>query len=152
MKLLADVNWLLIGSTDEYAELKKWIAHICRDVTNAACIDEICIYDICVGLRQKGYEVIAKTELDRPMCLHDAACSWTQDDEELWSSSCGLEWIFLDDGPKENDMNYCPKCGKKLREATTVTDTNGQHCIICGRQDDDYEGVIHKKGCPLEGK
>ena len=46
LKFLRDASWFLIGSTNEYAELKKWIAHICRDVTKAGCIDEICISDI----------------------------------------------------------------------------------------------------------
>ena len=63
LKPLADVNWLLIGSTNEYADLKKWIAHICRDVTHAACIDELCINDICVGFRQKGYEIVTGVEI-----------------------------------------------------------------------------------------
>jgi hypothetical protein len=57
---LADINWLWLGHTDEYSELKKRIAHICRDVTNAGCIDEICINDIVVTFRQFGYEVVKK--------------------------------------------------------------------------------------------
>jgi hypothetical protein len=65
LKMLADVEWLKIGSTDEYAEVKAWIAHICRDVTEASCIDEICIHDICIGLRQKGYEIVAKSEIEQ---------------------------------------------------------------------------------------
>ena len=65
MKLLADVNWLHLGRTDEYKEVKKFIANICYDVARAACIDEICINDICVGFRQRGYEVVEKAELDK---------------------------------------------------------------------------------------
>lgn len=62
--LLADVEWLHLGSTNEYKDVKKFIADICYDVARAACIDEICINDICVGFRQCGYEVIAKCDLD----------------------------------------------------------------------------------------
>ena len=57
---LADVNWLYLGTTDEYSELKKRIAHICHDVTEACCIDEICINDIVVTFRQFGYEVVKR--------------------------------------------------------------------------------------------
>ena len=46
MKKLADVKWGLIGSTEEYKELKKFIGVVCRDVTGACCIDEVCIMDI----------------------------------------------------------------------------------------------------------
>lgn len=64
MKLLADVNWLHLGRTNEYKEVKEFISDICYDVARAACIDEICINDICVGFRQRGYEVVDKSELD----------------------------------------------------------------------------------------
>lgn len=55
---LADVDWLLIGSTDEYAELKRDIAIVCRDVVGF--IDEICIHDIVATFRKHGFEVVAK--------------------------------------------------------------------------------------------
>lgn len=42
-------------------------------------------------------------------------CKWSEDAEDyFWVSSCGLQWQFMDDGPKENDMTYCPKCGGRL--------------------------------------
>jgi hypothetical protein len=86
LKMLADVKWLKIGSTDEYAELKVWIAHICRDVTEASCIDEICINDICIGLRQKGYEIFAKSEMDHlraRIAELEAASRWVPVSERL---------------------------------------------------------------------
>ena len=94
MKLLADVNWLHLGTTNEYKSLKKFIADICNDVTKAACIDEICINDICVGFRQRGYEVVEKTELDA--LLTEIAAyknqtltrSWADDpaEDEVWKN------------------------------------------------------------------
>lgn len=42
------------------------------------------------------------------------SCKWEDDGEGNWGGSCGVLWTLLNDGPKENDMNYCPKCGKKL--------------------------------------
>lgn len=38
-------------------------------------------------------------------------CLWSSDGfNDLWESSCGMAWTFPDEGPKENDMTYCPKC------------------------------------------
>ena len=32
-----------------------------------------------------------------------------------WESSCGLEWQCANEKtPKENNMNYCPKCGRNF--------------------------------------
>lgn len=59
---LAEVRWLLIGSTAEYADLKRDLAHVCRDVTRAACIDEICIHDILATLDRHGYKVVPKDQ------------------------------------------------------------------------------------------
>lgn len=55
------VNWLHLGTTDHYAGLKKDIAHVCRDVTHAACIDEICINDIVQTFRNHGFVVVPRS-------------------------------------------------------------------------------------------
>jgi hypothetical protein len=39
---------------------------------------------------------------------------------------------------------------KRLREAAIITDTNGERCLFCDGQNQDYEGVIHKSDCPLK--
>lgn len=47
-------------------------------------------------------------------------CVWWLDHDlgNYWSSECGLYWgMANDDTPKNNQMNYCPKCGNKLVEA-----------------------------------
>lgn len=42
-------------------------------------------------------------------------CGWTHDEwSESWSAGCGAEWIFPDGGPDENDMKFCPSCGKPV--------------------------------------
>lgn len=95
MKKLADVEWLKIGSNKEYDEVKHWIAHICRDVTHAGCIDELCINDICIGLRQKGFEVVPAEEIKN--CL-----TWNTDDPKetgdyiarvLWDDGSQGVWV-----------------------------------------------------------
>lgn len=59
-KALHEVEWMQLGSTDKFAALKKDIAHVCRDVTNAACIDEICVSDIVATFLKHGYVVTKK--------------------------------------------------------------------------------------------
>ncbi len=47
-------------------------------------------------------------------------CSWWKDmddwDGNNWESDCGASWVFIDEGPVQNEMQYCPKCGKKLSQ------------------------------------
>ena len=66
MEALHEVNWLLIGATDDYADLNAAIAHVCQDVTRAACIDEICIHDIVETFRQHGFHVVPAGDNDSP--------------------------------------------------------------------------------------
>lgn len=54
---LHDVAWTHLGSTNQFDDLKKAVAHVCRDVTKAACIDELCINDILQTFQKHGYEV-----------------------------------------------------------------------------------------------
>lgn len=46
-------------------------------------------------------------------------CFWTSDgDDSPWEGSCGVAWIFIDGGPIENEVKYCPNCGGKLTAQT----------------------------------
>lgn len=65
MKPLHEETWLLLGSTKEHFDLTKRIAHICRDVTKGACIDEICIHDIVATFAQFGFHVVRAEELSQ---------------------------------------------------------------------------------------
>lgn len=60
---IASRSWLHIGSLKKYGKLKSAIAHVCRDVTNAGCIDEICINDILLTFRKHGFEVVHQDKL-----------------------------------------------------------------------------------------
>ena len=44
-----------------------------------------------------------------------SACTWRYDDEEhTWDGECGASWTFIEDGPVENSMHFCPGCGKPV--------------------------------------
>ena len=51
--------------------------------------------------------------------LRDAhgECLWRleNDDTGEWQTGCGESWLFLDGDPVDNDMKFCPFCGKVLK-------------------------------------
>lgn len=56
-------------------------------------------------------------QLDDYQQRETEVCVWSENenwDDNTWESSCAVCWEFIEDGPKENDMNFCPKCGKRL--------------------------------------
>ena len=43
-----------------------------------------------------------------------------------YTSDCGLEWNMSNkDSPSENEMHFCPKCGKKLVEVQPPSEVQG---------------------------
>jgi hypothetical protein len=40
-------------------------------------------------------------------------CAWKEDNDGEWETSCGMTWDFTEDGPEENTLIYCPKCGHR---------------------------------------
>lgn len=46
-------------------------------------------------------------------------CVWfdSTDDigEDIHEGSCGAVWEFIEGDPQENEMNYCPSCGGKVK-------------------------------------
>lgn len=49
----------------------------------------------------------------------DDFCEWMQDDvgECVYCTKCGQMHIFIDGSPEENDHEFCPYCGKKIKIA-----------------------------------
>lgn len=43
-------------------------------------------------------------------------CGWTQDENGAWETECGNMFEVTDGTPYENDMKFCPYCGKALAE------------------------------------
>jgi hypothetical protein len=41
-------------------------------------------------------------------------CTWAESADGVWTSDCGLTWEFSLGGPVDNQMMYCPKCGRPL--------------------------------------
>lgn len=44
-----------------------------------------------------------------------AVCTWTYDEHsDAWDGSCGAKWCFNTDGPRENNVRFCPECGRPV--------------------------------------
>ena len=44
-------------------------------------------------------------------------CTWSEDEDGLWWTSCGEIHVFSDGTPTEHRHKFCPYCGKELKEA-----------------------------------
>ena len=53
---------------------------------------------------------VKELEAERNNATQTKVCHWTLEDDDmaLWRAECGEEWCFYVDGPKENNMNFCP--------------------------------------------
>lgn len=45
-------------------------------------------------------------------------CDWSRADADtdLWEGTCGVAFCLNDGTPTENEMKFCPRCGRKLIE------------------------------------
>ena len=63
------------------------------------------------------YEFIEFVEGKRTIDAEDDVCEWMLCDEEsnVYDTSCRNPHILIEGTPKENNYEYCPYCGKKIK-------------------------------------
>ena len=63
---------------------------------------------ICISFLPENIQNLDKFFYDK--------CVWKEDkDEGVWIEGCGEKgWVFLEGDVKENNMKYCPFCGKEI--------------------------------------
>jgi hypothetical protein len=51
-------------------------------------------------------------------------CLWALEDDDagVWETECGGAFILIEGTPTENNMAFCPYCGKRLSEADLYHD------------------------------
>ena len=55
-------------------------------------------------------------EIVKHGAVSDDVCEWKYNYSEYYfESSCDHLHIFMSDGPKENEYDFCPYCGKKIK-------------------------------------
>lgn len=83
----------------------------------------------------------------------------TEEDSNTWRcSKCGLMWNLETGGPVENEMNFCPHCGRKItcvkshgeqKALGAEYDADDPHCRECKCPECDYFYLNH--GDCIEG-
>ena len=64
----------------------------------------------------KAISVKKAIEIVKQGYVSDDVCEWKYNDSEYYfESSCDHLHIFMSDGPKENEYDFCPYCGKKIK-------------------------------------
>jgi hypothetical protein len=96
---------LLSDNQAKCAELAEMAQEI-RELRQA--IDETSLY---MGVRGEEIRVL------RGKLREEGECTWKDDDDGVWETSCGGAFVFTTDGPTENNMRFCPYCGKRLETA-----------------------------------
>ncbi len=74
---------------------------------------------IDVGALKSALPLVARiAELESEKA---ATCEWTEDESDgSWDGACGEKWCLEDGTPANNNMNYCPGCGRHLVTIPTV--------------------------------
>ena len=97
---------------EELEELRK------KDVCDYLYCD-VCAYtDKCSGVTDQSNNLKwdKAIEIVNQGGVSDDFCEWKYNDSEYYfESSCDHLHIFMSDGPKENEYDFCPYCGKKIK-------------------------------------
>ena len=71
----------------------------------------------------KAISIRKAIEIVKQGGVADDVCEWKYNDTEYyWESSCDHLHIFMSDGPKENEYDFCPYCGKKIKAGGAYDD------------------------------
>lgn len=70
-----------------------------------------------VQLNSMEGPLISKREVLAILSEQKEPCEYTLEDEDsnTWEcNKCGELWVLNAGTPKDNNMNYCPKCGREI--------------------------------------
>ena len=59
------------------------------------------------GLIDEIVEKVSRHTLPDP-------CTWANDSDGFFATTCGRAFDFCDGGPDENRFSYCPFCGRSI--------------------------------------
>ena len=95
-----DIEAIRAGAVDNYCDCSS---------CNRDDVDPLC--DEVEALRARVRELVAKGE---------TVCPWTEESDPYsdpcYHTSCKASFVLIDGGPKNNDYEFCPCCGKKIVE------------------------------------
>lgn len=77
------------------------------------------------GEHYEGYKRALDQAKEIILGEQNEPCVYILEDEDgnTWEcSKCGELWQLISGAPKDNNMNYCPSCGRPLNQPYTDTD------------------------------
>lgn len=88
------------------------------------CSDQfqVFVHDVLLAV-EKEYPVTAQitvTELPPPRGEIENKCEWRWDTDGFWHTNCGGSFTLNTGELKQNEFNYCHKCGRKIYEMYPV--------------------------------
>lgn len=69
------------------------------------------------GEHYEGYKRALDQAREIILSEQKQPCNYTleDDDANTWEcNKCGVEWVLEAGTPEDNEMNYCPKCGREI--------------------------------------
>lgn len=97
---------------------KSYYCDICnQEVLEIKSYDSI-ICDI-------GYILILCDKCEKKEMLYkkQIKCTWIKEEDmngEYYETSCNGAFVFIEGDHKENNYNFCPKCGKEINETKII--------------------------------
>jgi hypothetical protein len=105
-----DTGYYMLSCCDDLIDLCEGTPDECKYIFCPVCgraIEEVVMCNKC------GTEC---TELcDPEKTEQESCCSWTQDCNGNYETSCGEMHCFIEGNPEENNHRFCPYCGKRLK-------------------------------------
>lgn len=109
----------------EYIDREKIREEVCKDCTRRIGKDGCMAPEACEDLLTA---LVAADPADVAPVVH-ARWEFVEDfdgDGHWMCTNCGVEWVFNDGSPEENEAYYCPRCGAKMDGHTTPGPSHGR--------------------------
>lgn len=97
-----------VDAIKQLVNAHKWLRKAQGVNTGEAAVAAESVHKI---IEQDFYSLAAAPPQDDKLAL----CYWSEDEDGAWETGCGGIWEFFDDGPKENGVAYCYKCGRPVQ-------------------------------------
>ena len=101
-------------AVDEYVKSVVKELETIKDRYDHSCLDNAYQRGVKAGAKWLKKNAI---EIVKQGCVDDDVCEWKLEDEEanLYLTECQQRQLIFDGTPKENNYEYCPYCGKKIK-------------------------------------
>ena len=106
---------------NELLALRNLFAAAGRTIHAAACGAPATLEEINDAWAEVCAAHVANRDLPSPdvVLVPREECGWVSDEdpdsgERHWETECGSGWMMISGTPSENDMRFCPMCGKPI--------------------------------------